>query len=165
MAPRRHLEALGDLALASRLRRLADRLMADGVRIYQDAGLPFEPRWFGLFHLLCESAPMSIREAAEALGVSHTAISQAVKELRRSRLVSSTRDPSDGRCRRLAPTERGLALRRELEPLWGAFESSARELADESGSDLVAAVGAVERALDRQPLRERVAARSGTAAQ
>jgi len=160
MEPRGHLEALGELALASRLRRLADRLMADGVRAYRDAGLAFAPRWFGLFHLLCESPPLSIREAADALGVSHTAVSQTVRELQRARLVSATRDPADARCRRLRPTQRGRELRRELAPLWAAFEASARELATESDSDLLGAVGAFEHALDQRSLRERIGARA-----
>jgi DNA-binding MarR family transcriptional regulator len=153
-----HLDRLGALALASRLRRLSDQLMGDIVRIYRHHDLAFEPRWFGLFHLLGERQPLSIREAADALGVSHTSISQTVRELRRAKLLSATRDPRDGRRRRLTLTARGEALLHELEPLWQDCRSGAQDLLDEAGGTLLSVLGALERALDRRSLQRRVLA-------
>ena len=39
---------LGELAFASRLKRLSDRLMRDVSRIYQQMDVDFEARWFSV---------------------------------------------------------------------------------------------------------------------
>jgi hypothetical protein len=56
------LTELGALALGSRLKRLADSLMQDGVRIYETVGSEFEPRWFPVFTYLYRRGPTSITE-------------------------------------------------------------------------------------------------------
>ena len=147
---------LGPLALGSRLRRLTDRLMADAVRIYRGQHFTFQPRWFPLFYLLSYRSPLSVSEAAAALGVTPPAVSQTVKELQRRRLVSSTRDPRDERRRRLALTEKARQLLPSLLPLWNDFETGTRALLDDAGPDLLCAVEALEEALDRQPFVERI---------
>lgn len=156
------LRELGPLALGSRLRRLMERMVADGTRVYRLQEFDFEPRWFPLFYLLSSRAPVSVGEAANALGVSHVAVSQLVKELQRRRLVSSTRDRQDTRRRRLQLTARARALLPALLPLWNDFEAATQELIDAAGDDLLAAIRATERALDERSFFERIASRTRT---
>jgi DNA-binding MarR family transcriptional regulator len=158
---RDHLEDLGSLALASRFRRLADRLVAEVAQVYDRESVPFEPRWFGVFHLLTRRAPLSIREASEALGVSHTAVSQVVKELRGARLVSSTRDRSDARRRSLVLSCRGRALEDRLRGLWKVFEDAYGDLLEEADPRLLDSLLRLESALDGRALHERVRAKLG----
>jgi len=157
--PGQYLESLGPLALASRLRRIADRMTCEVADVYRDQSVTFHPRWFGVFHLLSTSAPVSIREAASCLGVSHTAVSVVVKEMQRARLVSATRDRSDGRRRRLTLSPRGVDLSAALQPLWQSFEVSSEEVLREAGSDLLGALNGLERSLDRRSLSDRIGAR------
>ncbi len=156
------LQSLGSLALGSRLRRLTDRMFPDGARVYREQAFDFEPRWFTLFYLLSYRSPLSVREAADALGVSHAAVSQLVRELQRKRLVSSTRDPRDERRRRLRLTEPARAMLPALRPVWNDFETATQALIDDSGHDLLSAIAAFERALDQQGLADRVLARTRT---
>jgi N-acetylglutamate synthase-like GNAT family acetyltransferase/DNA-binding MarR family transcriptional regulator len=152
------LQSLGPLALASRLRRLTERLLPDGARVYREQAFDFEPRWFTLFYLLSYRSPISIGEAADALGVSHAAVSQLVRELQRKRLVSSTRDPRDERRRRLRLTDQARAMLPALQPVWNDFDVATHALTD--GHDLMAALTALERALDEQGLADRVLERT-----
>ena len=152
-----YLGTLGPLALASRARRLAEKLAAEVARVYRDEGVPFEPRWFGVFHLLAAKAPLSIREAAAELGVSHTAVSQVVRELERAHLVSVERNEHDARCRALRLSSQGRARLSELRPLWADFEAGSRSLLDEiDAGQYLEVVSEIENALDRDPLSERV---------
>jgi DNA-binding MarR family transcriptional regulator len=151
---------LGPLALGSRLRRLSERLMADGTRLYRDQGLDFEPRWFPLFYLLGQQAPLSITDAARKLGVSHAAVSQTARELQRRRLVSSTRDPRDERRRRLALTQRAHDLLPRLVPIWNDFEAAAEELLAASERTLLTAIEDTEDALEVASLSDRIKART-----
>ena len=56
------IKQLGSLAFASRLKRISDRMMADGGRIYASQNISFEPRWFPIFYLLSEEPPMPLTE-------------------------------------------------------------------------------------------------------
>ncbi|MFT7688506.1 MAG: hypothetical protein ACI9FB_003870, partial [Candidatus Azotimanducaceae bacterium] len=48
------LRDLGALGLGSRLKRLSDQLMQDGIRIYRETGVDFEPKWFPVYYYLSE---------------------------------------------------------------------------------------------------------------
>ncbi|HPC11967.1 MAG TPA: GNAT family N-acetyltransferase, partial [candidate division Zixibacteria bacterium] len=46
------IEQLGSLALATRLRRLADRLQRDVSQVYRELNVEFEARWFAVVYYL-----------------------------------------------------------------------------------------------------------------
>jgi hypothetical protein len=46
------IKDLAELALASRLKRLSDRLMKDVSQVYKDCKIDFEPRWFAVLYAL-----------------------------------------------------------------------------------------------------------------
>ena len=72
------LAELGELALASRMKRLSEALMKDAAGLYADLGVDFHPRWFPIFHALGRRSPLAIGEMAQGLGLTHPAISQVV---------------------------------------------------------------------------------------
>jgi len=155
---------LGPLALATRLRRLAEMLYRDGPRIYDDAGVDFEPRWFPLYHLLLEAtAPVTVSLAAKALGQRHPAIVQIAREMCRRGMLVSTADRKDRRKTMLRLTPKGRAALTGLRPVWADIEAVARELLREAGGDFLARVTRIENALSRagvyQRVRQRVRAR------
>jgi 2-hydroxychromene-2-carboxylate isomerase len=67
---------LGELALASRLKRLSERLMRDVSRVYRELDEPFEARWFPLLRALLEESPQGVTQVARALGLTHPAVNQ-----------------------------------------------------------------------------------------
>ena len=150
------IKQLGALALASRLRRLAEWLYKDGVRIYREQSADFEPRWFPLFYLLKDSGSVSVTEAAQALGFSHPAINQIAGEMSRRGFLKSSRDKKDERKRLLRLTRKGKAALLSLQPLWVDFENAASDLLSEAGGDFLAGVGRLEEALNRAGMYERV---------
>jgi DNA-binding MarR family transcriptional regulator len=82
---------LNKLAFATRLKRRAERLQRDVTLLYQKLEIEFEARWFTLVYLLYHRAPLTITALALALGLTHTAINQFVRELIQKGLVGSTR--------------------------------------------------------------------------
>ena len=154
---------LGYLALASRLKRLSDRLMQEVSGVYAAHGVGFRARWFPVAAALGRESPQSISSLAAALGLTHTGVAQIAAEMQRGGLVRSSGDASDGRRRLLHLTASGAATLAGLEPLWREIRDANAELAAEAGHDLLAAIEAVEARLavrsmgDR--LRERLAAR------
>jgi ribosomal protein S18 acetylase RimI-like enzyme len=144
------------LALASRFRRLADWLYKDGPRIYRERSADFEPRWFPLFYLLKQAGPVSVTEAASALGYTHPAISQIAGEMAIRGYLESIKDKKDERKRLLRLTRKGKAAVSKLEPVWADIEAAAGELVTEAGTDFLAALGRLEDALEETGVYERV---------
>jgi DNA-binding MarR family transcriptional regulator/GNAT superfamily N-acetyltransferase len=149
------LEELGALALGSRLKRLADALMQDGVRVYQSAEAGFEPRWFPVFMFLYRQGPTSITELARGLGVSHPGINKIANELIDAKLVAPYRDRNDKRKRVLALTSHGRTRQKELEVLWRDIRQSLQSAVDDGGGDFLGALTRLEKSLDRQSFYQR----------
>lgn len=139
------IDALGELALGSRLRRLSDLLMQDGAKVYAATDLPFEPRWFPLFCALFRGGALSVTDAADHLGVSHAAVNQTANALTKAGLVDSQKSRHDGRKRLLALTDKGQALAQDLTPIWDDIRATLRDMISDAGVDLLGALEAMER--------------------
>ncbi|HEX4952809.1 MAG TPA: bifunctional helix-turn-helix transcriptional regulator/GNAT family N-acetyltransferase [Thermoanaerobaculia bacterium] len=155
------IKELGHLALASRLKRLGDRLQQEVSEVYADQGLGFRARWFPVLAALSSSSPLAVSELAASLGLTHTAIAQISREMETDGLVASTDDPLDGRRRLLALTERGSRAVARLTPLWAEIRAATAELVAESGHELLEALTALEARLEQRPLAARLEARLG----
>lgn len=149
------LHSMGGAALGAWLRRLSDRVDREAGRVYDEAGVEFEQRWFGLLNQLALHGASSVGQIASALGVSHVAVSQVRATVEKAGLVISEADPNDRRSRTLRLTPRGQQLYLEMAPLWEKLALSAVELDREAGG-VVHALARLERALDRRSLADRV---------
>lgn len=156
------LADLGELALASRLRRLSDRLLRDVSRLYGDLDVPFEARWFPLLQALRRQSPQTVTGLARALGLTHPAVTALAREMARRGLVASRQDPRDARRRLVRLAAGGRAVVARLDPVWEEIRQANRELLAEDSVDLLAALGRLEARLDRRSMYERVAARLET---
>lgn len=150
---------LGYLALASRLKRLADRLQAAVSEVYAAQELGFRGRWFPLLAALERESPQAVTQLASWLGLTHTAIAQIGAEMAAEGLVRSESDPLDGRRRLFSLTALGRQTAVRLHPLWSEIERATAEVVAESGHDLLAAIAAVEDRLEHQGVPERLRAR------
>lgn len=158
------IHTLGSLALGSRLKRLSDRFMTESAEIYQAADVPFEPRWFPLFSLLSEKGPLAIGEAANALGLSHAAVSQTARDMVARGVLVNARDKGDERRNKIGLSAHGRGLIPKLKPLWDAIRAAADEVSAATGTDVISTLSRLERALDEESLAARTARRlHGTA--
>ncbi|MDX1996370.1 MAG: MarR family transcriptional regulator [Thermoanaerobaculia bacterium] len=147
---------LGYLALASRLKRLGERLQEAVSEVYAEQHLSFRARWFPLLAALARESPLPIARLGTIVGLTHTAIAQIAAEMEAAGLVASVSDPRDARRRPLALTPHGAETLAGLQPLWAAVERATAELVAESGHDLLAAVAAVEERLAVRNAGERL---------
>lgn len=150
----------GGAAIGARLRRLSERLDRDADKIYADLDIVFEQRWYGVLNQLTLLGPLSVGDLAEALGITHAAVSQTRAALAAQGLVLSSDDPNDARRRVLSLSAAGRRLVTRLTPIWNALNEAARELDREAGR-VVDALERLERALDHASLPDRVRAKLG----
>ena len=153
------MQQLGALPLASRLRRLYERLARDGTRIYHEQKLGFEPRWFPVYYLLLHRPHMAVTEIAQEVGLSHPAVIQAAGAMEKAGLLVSHHDRKDERKRLLSLSQEGKRLGAKLTPVWSDFEQATIELMKETGVDIVDALNRIEQALDKSELHERITVR------
>jgi DNA-binding MarR family transcriptional regulator len=138
------------------LHQLLAELDAEIEKVYTSRGIHgVRPRFAYPLIRLAHTGPLTIRELADSLDRSHSAMSQTLAAMRREGLVESEPGP-DARTRRIALTERGRSLVPFLEAEWRATEAAVAELDDEVPHALSAVVADLEQALERRPMRERI---------
>ena len=149
-------DELGELALGSRLKRLADRMTAQAAAVYERQGFAIEPRFFPLTQLLVRHGDTSVSDAAKRLGISQPAISQICKQMEVQGWLAQKPDPRDGRRHRLGLTAAGRRRAKSMSFMWDAVSDVAVDLCMTTGVDLVRAIAHLEHALEQRSLSERV---------
>jgi DNA-binding MarR family transcriptional regulator len=142
--------------LGTLLRHLLELLDGDVEQAYRDLGLEYRPRFTPVVRALAESEPRSIRELANHSGLTHSAVSQTVAEMKRAGLVSLVRDRADARARLARLTPRCRAMLPKLQRQWTATNSAADGLDAELPASLRATVTEAIAALERNPFRKRI---------
>jgi N-acetylglutamate synthase-like GNAT family acetyltransferase/Mn-dependent DtxR family transcriptional regulator len=150
------LTQLGPLALASRLRRLADRFTQDVSLLYKEMNIDFEPRWFSVFYLLSQSQePLGVVEISKLLGVSHPAVNQVAGEMLQIGILQALKDDMDKRKRLLTLSEKGWEILPALQEVWARMRITLQGLLNTSGVDILGVLGRMESLMDEQGLYER----------
>jgi DNA-binding MarR family transcriptional regulator len=121
--------------LGSALRKLVDALDSGVQKHYEKRGSSFRPRFYPVAQLLLAHQTCSIRELADFTGLSHSALSQTIKEMKASGLVTS-KPGADARERMIELTGLGQTTCEQLQPLWAAVRQAAAALDDELSSPL-----------------------------
>jgi DNA-binding MarR family transcriptional regulator len=145
------------LGLGTRLRHVLDLLDGDVARVYADLGLPdYRPRFSPVVRAIVALGPSSIRDIAQATGVTHSAASQTVAQMSRCGLV--TLGPGeDARQRIVRLTDTARSLLPVIDAEWAATGAAAAELDAELPVPLGEMLAAVLRAVERRPMHDRIA--------
>ncbi|MFD0202371.1 MULTISPECIES: MarR family winged helix-turn-helix transcriptional regulator [Saccharothrix] len=142
--------------LGTRLRHLLDLLEGDAARVYTDLGLPgFRPRYTPVIRLVHTKGPLSIRDLADTIGITHSAISQTVNQMRRDGLVD-LKPGDDARRRIVHLTDHARAILPTLDTEWTATTAAARDLDTELPYPLTTLIDAALKALGDKPMRTRI---------
>ncbi|WP_343745973.1 MarR family transcriptional regulator [Chitinophaga sp.] len=147
---------LEELALATRLKRLSERLSQDISRIYKESGLDFEARWFLILELLVRQKQLSVTEISEALQLTHPAVVQFVDQLLAQGLIKTTADSRDKRRRLISLSAAGKQMHRKISPLLNVIREENRKWLEQASASLLTVMGELERALDEKSMYKRV---------
>jgi ribosomal protein S18 acetylase RimI-like enzyme/DNA-binding MarR family transcriptional regulator len=153
-----YVSGLGLVAMGSQLRALSDRFYDLADELYRAEGSPLQSRWLAVFRLLHDRGARTIGEVAEAIGQTHSAVSQQTKKLVAEgwlQVVGS----DDRRQRRLALTPRAEAALREARPMWRALQEELATRSRNAGVDVIATLALLS-SLPGPELAEAVLART-----
>ena len=142
--------------LGTKLRFLLEQLDGDLARFEDEIGLaPYRPRYSPFVRALVEIGPVSIRDLAKAVGVTHSAASQTIAQMVRDGLVELRRG-DDGRQRIVHLTDRTHDLLPLIDREWAIDEDAIRALDAELPHPLGDVVDAALAALERRPFLDRL---------
>lgn len=151
-------QSLGYLVFGSRLRRLSEAFLADVNAIYKAHRISFDASWFPVFYILSRQETVSIRNIADELCISHSAVSQLISSLQQKGLIKATTDATDARKKVVSFTAKGAKLQQKIAPIWDALGAAMEELASEGehSNSILPAIAEMEQALAKNSIFERV---------
>jgi DNA-binding MarR family transcriptional regulator len=143
--------------LGTLMRHVLELLDGDVARVYAGLGVPdYRPRYSPVVRALVELGPLSIRDLATAVGVTHSAASQTAAQMARHGLLT-LETGTDARQRIARLTDRARALLPLVEAEWAATSAAAAELEAELPAALTDVLSRTERAVLSRPMRTRIA--------
>jgi DNA-binding MarR family transcriptional regulator len=142
------------------LRLLMQRMDDEIARVYEEmpGAEGLRPSWVFEILRLDAQGPMTIRQLADSVGRTHSALSQKVAAMGRAGLVE-TRVGRDGRMRQVHLTDRARALVGRMRAEWQATEQVLAELEAETPYPLSQTVRDLEAALERKSFYSRLSER------
>jgi DNA-binding MarR family transcriptional regulator len=148
-----------DPTLVSALRplRLLLNAMEDDIgRLYEERGVAgVRPRFSMTLIKLRHLGPLTIRQLAVQVEVTHSAMSQTVTAMRAAGLVDSATG-ADARTRTISLTDQGRGLVPFLEAEWRATEAALGELETEIPYPITQVVRDMADALQRRSFHDRI---------
>jgi DNA-binding MarR family transcriptional regulator/N-acetylglutamate synthase-like GNAT family acetyltransferase len=144
------------LFLGSRMKRLAERMQAEVVRLVEQAGLPLQPSHMPLLGTLEQDGPQTLGRLTQALGLAQPTVTRAVARLVELGLVEVSRVHRDQRHKTISLTEAGrAALERAKLMVWNRTEAAVEELVAGLDGPLLAQLDQLEDRLAEEPLDRR----------
>lgn len=150
------LNGLGELALASRLKRLSEKMMVDAKDVYRHFDVKAQPKWFPIFALLNEKKKVSVVQAAKLLRLSQPAISQFCKQLEAKSLVSIVVSNEDSRKKYISLSKKGEVEVEKMRLMWNAVGKAAKQLCEQDDNDFFKSLLTFENALNEHSLLDRI---------
>ncbi|SFH40132.1 MarR family winged helix-turn-helix transcriptional regulator [Pedobacter insulae] len=147
---------LAELAIATRLKRLSERLSNDVSKIYKESDVDFEARWFLILSILEKEKLLAITEIADYLQLSHPAIIQLVQELEKKKLIKASVDKKDGRKRMVSLTAMGKKTLAQIEPVLRSIKAENKKWIDSASANILDILTELEQSLTDQSMYHRI---------
>jgi DNA-binding MarR family transcriptional regulator/GNAT superfamily N-acetyltransferase len=150
------IEGLSDLFLGSRLKRLAERMQSEVVRVVERAGMNLLPSHYPILISIDQQGPGTIGELTTTLKLTQPSVTRSVSRLIEMGLVEMNRTHRDQRRKTISLTTAGkLALDRSTLLVFPQIEAGVREVLEGLGGSFLNQVGQIEARLDERPLDQR----------
>jgi len=138
-----------------RIKRLSDRLMQDGRRLYKQLNLEIEPNWYGVLLLLNTYEQLSLTEIATHLQLSHPSAISIVNKMDQAGFLTSVKDKDDARKRQLTLTQKARERLPIYKKVWSAGAESVNQLL--ARTNLYSELSILEAHLDAKGFTDRTA--------
>lgn len=143
--------------MGSRLRWLTEIVTRDAENIYRLYGLDINPKWFPVLYMLYYGTDNTITGIAKSIGQTHPSVSNIVKEMKESGIVSDTKGNNDRRATTVELTPKGAEIKPILRHVCRDVEAVAKSIEADATHHLWEAINNWESKLNEKSLLARVA--------
>lgn len=144
------------LFLGSRMKRLAERMHGEVVRLVEVAGLPLQPSHMPILATLDVEGPQTIGRLTEALQLAQPTVTRSLARLVELDLVEVSRRHRDQRQKTISLTPSGRAtLDRAKVLVWAPIEAAVNEMVADLDGPLLHLLDQLEDRLAEEPLDRR----------
>ena len=153
------LQSQGELALGSRFKALSEHCYRIANAAYRATGIEFDAHWFPVLRYVQVKGPGTVTQIAQAIGQTHSAVSQLATRLVREGWLVRKSDRADARRSLLdlpLEAERRLA---DMGPIWTAIRRATNALLARHAGDLSTAMSALEKELSSERVLQDILAR------
>lgn len=151
------ISKVGYLAGATRLRRIGEKLQADGDKLYAELGINFKATWFATYYALIQSdSPLTMQDITSSIGFTHITVKNIVREMEQNGIVKIKPNPGDARSKHVALTAKGQGLLPKLQPVWRSIFSGLEKLMTTGHPDFINIITRIEKENDKKPLIQRI---------
>jgi DNA-binding MarR family transcriptional regulator/GNAT superfamily N-acetyltransferase len=148
------------LFLGSRMKRLAERMQGEVVRLVEAAGLPLQPSHMPLLATLEADGPQTLGRLTQAMGLAQPTVTRAVARLVELGMVEVARVHRDQRHKTIALTPAGeAALTRAKLLVWNRTEAAVEDALADLDGPLLRLLDRLEDRLAEEPLDRRAGRR------
>lgn len=123
---------LGYLILGTRLKRLSESFLIDVNKFYTQLNIEFDASWFPIFYLLGRKNKLTIKEIADQLQVSHSAVSQLVTNLQNKGYLDVKTSTSDARAKIVMLSKKGAQRLMQVQPIWLTLQETMKSVVEEN---------------------------------
>ncbi|NPD48065.1 MarR family transcriptional regulator [Lentimicrobium sp. S6] len=148
-----YIKDLELIGLTARIRRLNDKLMSSGKKVYKIFNIDIEPNWHLVLLLLEEKENLTVTEIASILDFSHPAVIKITKKMIEKKYLVSTKDKIDNRKQILSLTSKANLELPKLKEKWELIRQVHAEYTSES---FMQELAQLEKKLNDKSIEQRI---------
>lgn len=153
------LQSQAELALGSRFKALSEHCYRIANAAYRALGIELDAHWFPVLRYVQVKGPDTVTRIADAIGQTHSAVSQLATRLVRAGWLVRRLDRGDARRSLLDLSPAGERRLAQMGPVWTAIRRATSALLARHAGDLGTALAALERELSDERVLQDILAR------
>lgn len=122
---------MGYIALATRLKRISDKMSHSTRLMYKQIDMDIEPNWYLVLILVKEKPNISVMEIAKSMGFTHQSVNTITSKMMKKGFLKISKDTKDKRKTVFNITSKSIDALPQIEKIWGIGKKVVYELLDE----------------------------------
>lgn len=124
------VKEMGYIALATRLKRISDKMTHSTRLMYKNLNIDIEPNWYLVLIIIKKQPKSSIMNIAEQLGFTHQSVINITNKMIKRNYLIAFKDDNDKRKTIFELTEKATKTLPKVEEIWNYGKEAIYELLD-----------------------------------
>lgn len=146
---------MGYLALATRLKRISDKMTHSTRLMYRNLNIDIEPNWYLVLIIVKQNPNVSVMNIAKSLGFTHQSVITITNKMVKKDYLQVSKDENDKRKTIFNLTQKANKILPKIEQIWDSGKEVIYELLNENIS-IIEHLEVLESNLEKASFGERI---------